>query len=267
MKSIDEKGFLSKKILNWIDKHRREYHEWFSLIDNINILGQRLMLSLEPPSGDGQRVIVTILFARILSHFQGVVILAERGMVAEARSILRGMLDATFAGVALSKHKNLLQMFIDDDLYQRIKGMNSIIALPKNIKKKHRIGNTKLKKQIAEIQKEIDGKNIKPLTTEFLAQKAGMLPYYNSLFVMLSSSTHSRARDLEQYLADNDYSDIEALHWGPDVSDLNYVLQPACELLFKAARAVSDLFNGSELDEKFQKQWDIYNELITSKAT
>lgn len=265
MKSIDEKGFLSKEIQNWIDKHRNEHKEWFSLIENINILAQKLMLSLEPLTDDGQKVIVTILFARILSHFQGVVLLAERGMVPESRSLLRGMLDATFAEVALSKHKNLVQVFVDDDLWQRIKCMNSFMALPKTIKKHHRIGNTKLKNQVNEIQKEIDEKNIKPLTTEFLAQKAEMLPYYNTLFVMLCSSTHSRARDLEQYLVDKESSEIESLRWGPDAANIEDILQPACDLLFIAARGISNLFNGSELDDEFQEQSDIYQELIGRK--
>lgn len=265
MKKIDEKGFLSEEIQGWIDKYRGDYKEWFDLIESINAIGQRLMLSLEPPANDGQKIIVTILLARILAHFQGVVLLAERGMVPESRTLLRGMLEATFAEVALSKHKNLVQVFVDDDLCQRIKCMNSFMALPKKIKKKHRIGNSKLKNHVVEIQKEIDEKKIKPLTTEFLAQKADMLSYYNTLYVILCSSAHSRARDLERYLVDKDSSEIESLHWGPDITNLEDIFQPACELIFLAARAVANLFNGSELDEKFQEQWNIYLELIGEK--
>jgi len=262
MGSINEKGFLSEEIQAWIDKHRGDYREWFALSESISSLGQKLMLLVKPPVDDGQKVLVTMLFSRILSHFQGIVLLTERGMVAEARSLLRGMLDATFAEIALSKHKNLVEAFVNDDFYQRIKCLNSFMALPKKIKKKHRIGNAKLKELAEDIQKEIDKKQIKPLTTEFLAQKAEMLGHYNTLFVLLSSSTHSRVKDLEQYLGDKDVTGLDTLRWGPDVTNLDEILMPACDLLFIAARAVSNLFNGFELDKEFQDHWNLYEKLI-----
>lgn len=266
MNSINEKGFLSEDIQHWIEKHRKDYSEWFCLSENISSISQRFLLSLKPPVGDGQKVISTILFSRILSHFQGVILLTERGMVTEARSLLRGMLDATFACVALSKHESLVEEFVNDDLWQRLKCLNSFRALPKAIKKQHRIGNTKLIKQAENLQKEIDEKQIKPLTTEYLAQKAEMLSHYNTLFVLLSSSTHSRVRDLEQHLGNEAIDKFDTLFWGPDVSGLNEVLFPACELLFIAAKGISNLFIGSEFDKEFQEQWEKYEKLIKNAA-
>jgi hypothetical protein len=266
MSSINKKGFLSDDIHHWIEKHRKHYNDWFSLSENVSSISQKFLLSLKPPSDDGQKVISTILFSRILSHFQGIVLLTERGMATEARSLLRGMLDATFACVALSKHKSLVEEFVNDDLWQRLKSINNFRALPKAIKKKHRIGNAKLKKLAEDLQQEIDEKQIKPLTTEYLAQKAEMLSHYNTLFVLLSSSTHSRVRDLEQHLGDEKIDKLNTLLWGPDVSGLNEILFPACELLFIAAKGISNLFNGSEFDKEFQEQWEKYEKLIGNSA-
>jgi hypothetical protein len=261
MDSINERGFLSGEIKAWIDKHRGDYREWFHLSESISALGQKLMLSLNPPIDDNQKLLVSILFTRIVSHFQGVVLLIERGMVAEARSLLRGMLDATFAEVALSKNEDMVKAFIDDDFYQRLKCLNSFMALPRNIKKRHRVGNARLKKIVEGIKKKIDEDQIKPLTTEFLAQKAGMLGHYNTLFVLLSSSTHSRVMDLQQYLGEEDAVDLDDLLWGPDVKELDEILHPACELVFISARAVSNLYKGSALDTKFQEQWSVFEKL------
>ena len=266
MGSIEEKGFISEKIQPWIKKHREEYQEWFRLSENINSLGQKLMLSHEPPVDDGQKTIVMILFSRILSHFQGIVLLTERGMVAEASSLLRGMLDATFSIVASSKDKEIAKAFVYDDFFQRMKNLRSIIALPKETKKKLRVKNKNLEKQIEEIQKEIDNKQIKPMTSEFLAQKAGMLGYYNTYFVLFSSSIHSRVRDLEEkFFYDEEGERPNRLRWGPDVTDLDDILEPACDILFKAAHAVLRLFQDSKLDEQFQYQWILYEKLIGKK--
>jgi len=211
MGTIEEDGFLSEDIQEWIGKHRRENKDIFNLCSDLNTLCQKLLLSLKPKKDDSQKVIVTILFIRILSHFQGINILTERGMLAEARSLLRGMLDATFAAVALAKHQELVTEFVNDDHWQRLKCLNSFGNLPKKIKKRHRVGQNKLKELKESIQKEIDDKEIKPLTSEYLARKADLLFYYNTLYVILSSSIHSRIRDMDQYFDEGDINEQEAL--------------------------------------------------------
>ena len=112
------------------------------------------------------------------------------------------------------------------------------------------------------IKQEINEKEIKPLTSEYLAQKADMLRYYNTLFVLLSSSIHSRVRDMGQYLEDKSLEELQSFSWGPDVSGLDDILMPACEILFIAARAVTDLFKFSNFDDAFQSKWNTFTELI-----
>lgn len=266
MGTIEEDGFLSEDIQTWIEKHHSENDPIFNLCTRINKLGQKLLLSLEPEKSDGQKILAAVLFSRVISHFQGIYILTERGMVAEARSLLRGMLDATFATVALAKNEDLVPEFVNDDLWQRLKCLNSFGNLPKQIKKRHRMGNNKLKKLAEAIQKEIDEKNIKPLKSEYLAQKADMLGHYNTLFVILSSSIHSRVRDMEQYLGEGEFDELEALKWGPDVDGLDSILLPACDCIFIAARNITKLFDIQYLHDSFQENWYVYEKLLGNTA-
>jgi hypothetical protein len=186
-------------------------------------------------------------------------------MVVESRSLLRGMLDATFALVALAKHADLLTAFVHDDLHQRLKLVNSMMSLPRTIKKRHGTGAKKLQKLADEITAEIEKEKAKPLTSEYLAQKSGMTAHYNTLFVLLSSSTHSRVRDMERHLELDDEKNIEGLMWGPDVKDVDSVLIPAIENLFICVRAVNDLFAYRKADEALETNWKTYNELMRSE--
>ncbi len=261
MPNIEQAGFLSPQITDWINKHRAEHSEWFALAEKVNAICQRLMLALEPPIDDEQKVLVALLFSRVLSHFQGVVLLIERGMVAEARSLLRGMLDATFAQVALSKHAELVKEFVDDDMSQRLKHVNCIRALPKELKKHHGFSEKELTKLADELKCEIDKRQIKPLRSEYLAQKAEMLTHYNTLFVMLSSSTHSRVRDMVRHLDLGESKEHHQFKWGPDAPNLDELVMPACDCLFVAARAASSLFACHSFDAELQESWDSYQGL------
>jgi hypothetical protein len=260
--TLAEVGFLSPQISTWIQKHRSENRDWFGLCEELNRLAQTGMLDLEPRKTDEQQLLVVLLLSRVISHFQAIILLAERGMVVESRSLLRGMLDASFALVALAKHVELLKAFVHDDLHQRLKLVNSMMSLPRTIKKRHGTGTKKLQKLAADINAEIEKEGAKPLTSEYLAQKAGMTAHYNTLFILLSSSTHSRVRDMERHLELDAEKNIEGLMWGPDVKDVDSLLIPAIENLFICVRAANDLFDYRKADDGLEASWKRYNELM-----
>lgn len=265
MSAIEKVGFLSSDIESWIEKHRRENKQYFDLAEGLNELSQSLMLELEPKKENEQELIVTLLYCRAISHFQGAIILTERGMTSEARSLIRGLLDVVFACCALAKNKELVEDYIKDDLCQRLKLVNSFMSLPKEIKKRHKTSNKKLKALAEELKQEIEKESVKPLTSEYLAQKAGMQGHYLTMFSMLSSSTHSRVRDLERYIVGNN-NVPEELIWGPDVSDIDDTLYQACECIFISTRGVLDLFEIERHDDQLAILWGKYNKIGNAHA-
>jgi hypothetical protein len=78
---IDEEGFLSPDITAYIQKHRAPNPDWFQVATDLNRIAQRQFFLLSVPDHDKRAIISTRLFIRGLSHFQGVIILAERGHV------------------------------------------------------------------------------------------------------------------------------------------------------------------------------------------
>lgn len=266
MESLDDSGYLSPSITEWIGKHRASNFAWFDLVERVNRVCQRLMLSLEPPTSDEQRVYVAILFSRVLSHCQGLVLLSERGMVTETQSLLRSMLEVTFATVAIAKHSNVAAEYRLDDLHQRKKCIESFKQLPLELRQFHRLDTVDLEKLSDDLKREIDTKKVKRLTTEYLAQKADMLNHYKTLYVLLSGSTHARIADVVRALEVDEQSEIQGLKWGPDVDGISDLLGPVCDWLFISARNVSTLFANDKYDKELQDCWEEYESLWNSRS-
>jgi len=245
----------------WIEKHRRTYSIWFTFVTEINRISQRLMLALAPPKNDWHRLSTSLVFGRVVSHFQAVVLLIERGMMPEARSLLRSLLEATFTVVAIAKNVHVAQEWYDDELLQRKKRVSSFRQLPLALRALHGIDVQTIDAKIVELEAEISKQNAKKLTTEYLAQQAGMLDYYNTLYVLLSSSSHSRIADFEDHIAVDARDNFVGMRWGPDVTGLDDLLYPASELLLTSAQEAATLFDLKLHCDEIRLAWVRYAEL------
>jgi hypothetical protein len=94
-------GFLSPEIAPWIGRHRTENRAWFSLAMDLNSLAHQELLLLEAPLEDNKALLAALLFARSLSSFQAAILLAERGMTQDARTITRSCFESVFCFGAL----------------------------------------------------------------------------------------------------------------------------------------------------------------------
>lgn len=242
MKSLNEGGFLSSEIAIWIGKHRKENEKWFSLSEKCNSLGQTILLELNVGNKEFEKLLIVLWFSRSLSHFQAIVLLMERGMLFESQIVLRTLVEVSFSLVALSKNQEIAQDFLKDDKVQQLKSLNTYMNLPKHLRSRSKKQNKKIKKTIEELKCEIEQNNYRELKTEFIAQKADMSEYYNSIYTNLCSTVHSRIRDLESHLLLNEKKEIEQLSWGPDVSGLDSVMLAANELLIRCMKQVLQLF-------------------------
>jgi len=83
MSFIDE-GFLSSETA-MVERFRRDHAARFELADRLNRLGMRLLTKTR--TYDAQQQLVRGLFSRAVSNFQGAVLMAERGMTAEAVNV------------------------------------------------------------------------------------------------------------------------------------------------------------------------------------
>ena len=78
-----------------------------------------LVPTIQPNINDGQHVLSACLYRRVLSAFEGVLLLAERGMHTEGLILRRAMLEALFVLGAIWQQPDLVRTYVQNDQHRR----------------------------------------------------------------------------------------------------------------------------------------------------
>lgn len=94
------RGYLAEIMGVFTRNLRIKHAAWFSLVDDANETLQGIAVeSMEQYSGlllADKKVLATLLLLRSLGLFQGSLMLVERGMIVEARVLMRALLETSF---------------------------------------------------------------------------------------------------------------------------------------------------------------------------
>lgn len=94
------RGFLAEIMGVFTRNLRIKHMLWFSLVDDANEVLQAIAVkSMEQYCGlllGDKKVLATLLLLRSLGLFQGSLMLVERGMIVEARVLMRALLETSF---------------------------------------------------------------------------------------------------------------------------------------------------------------------------
>ena len=238
--SIDKNGFLDDDINTWIEKHRIENKSLFDLCIEINQIAQTQLYKLDVHSKEVQEILLCLLFIKSLSSFQGSILLIERGMLTEARVILRTLLEILYRIGAISKNKEIAVAYVQADERNRRKFLNKFKLLSDSVKEAH--GNPELDDLLNTLNQNIDEKDIKELQTQWFAHKAGLDDNYNTAYSLFSSSVHANVRDLEELVIADDEGNIKEILSGPDVTGIPVLLLTGCEALILITHDISKYF-------------------------
>src|SRR5689334_3670416 len=91
---IDENGFLGEQILDFQKEIYQDYQSLFDLCFSLNNFAQRAKYLFEVPVDSQEKKAAACFFIRVLSGFQGTVILQQKGLASEAIVVLRGAYEA-----------------------------------------------------------------------------------------------------------------------------------------------------------------------------
>jgi hypothetical protein len=196
--TIDEVGFLSEEINQWIDKNKIENKDIFDLIHQYNKFAQSIMFEIEAHDNNAQELLIATLFVRSLSTFQASIILIERCLEFESKILIRSLMEIMFALVACSKDKKIADDYILNENIDRLKSIRRL----KNNKSviKGLLDIDDMLKMESKLESEINESNVSRLSVEELSRKSGLHKNYLIVYDVLSKSVHSTARDLSELL-------------------------------------------------------------------
>lgn len=259
---FDKEGFLSAGITTWMTKARAEYVEWFQLADQLNQEGMKLLFSAQPSHGNNKEFVAALLFGRALQAFQGSVLLSERGMGAEARTLVRNCAEAAIAlgNVALSE--TFLDELIADYDKHRLTIANVFLNDPDCMSELPAPQLDKLRGVADAINAQYHPNRPKDINWATAASEAGMTALYNTVYRGISGdAAHVTIDALTRHIKSDADNNVEHLTFRPSSDDLADTLSAGASAILHAMEALGRIFGQESVSNSVSRLGEVWRGL------
>ena len=260
--SFENEGFLSADITAWIAKARSEHVDWFQLADQLNQEGMKLLFAAQPSSGSNREFVAALLFGRALQAFQGSVLLSERGMGAEARTLVRNCAEAAIAlgNVALSE--TFLDELIADYDKHRLTIANVFFNDPDCKSELPAEQLEKLREVANAITAQYHPNRPKGINWDAAAKKAGMAALYNTVYRGISGdAAHVSIDALNRHIKSDADNNLEHLTFRPSSGDLADTLSAGASAMLHSMEALGRIYGQSSVSNLVSRLGEVWRGL------
>lgn len=241
--AFDTDGFLSEDLGEWMTKTKADHRDWFDLANHLNREGMKLLFSAEPSNTSNKQLLAALLYGRALQSYQGVVLLSERGMLTEARTLVRSCAESAIALCAVALDEKFIDELISDYDRHRLCIANVFAndtdcksdLTPEQIEK--------LRETAREIKDRNHPNTPQSINWATVATKTGTTALYNTIYRGISGdAAHATIEALNRHIKSDAESNIEHLTFRPSVEDLNDTLSAGISAMLHAMDALSRSF-------------------------
>ncbi len=263
--SIKDQGFLSPDLVRFIDKHRQDNKAAFDLAGALNRTAQRLMLGAEVKvEGDAfsEKNLAQLLFVRALSNFQGVILMAERGAVVEARTLARTCLETVFALVAAVKmDAAFVDRMVANDMGSKAKGANWLLNRADRADFLQPEAEAGLQAFLDRLRTENEPTG--SFMAEEMARRGGLDGLYVYFRQFSADAAHPMLDALNRYV-DDGQGDVGPIVWGPNcgAGEIAETVVSACCFLLTASVGLNEIANVPGVGDELGAHYDVYKVLI-----
>ncbi len=269
--AFSQDGYLSPEIeqLSRTLRNTEPYRQWFNFADELNRFGIGILDNLQVPRHDQQRVTICALFVRAHQSFQAALILAGKGMLSDARVVLRSAVEGAIAMHAIAKDSTFIERLEEAHHADERQLANLVLNTPDYKKFFSENEITKMERttrNITELEKAREG-NLRRINWADEASKY-CKDLYNLLYRLLSSNgTHTNITTISRFLSFDNQNTLAEIKIGPDIIDMVQVMQMICLTLLWAADPFTEVFQMSENREILQKFLERFPNLPNSEPT
>lgn len=212
---INEEGFLSEHIEPFRQQICQNHQPHRALVYAVNRFCQRVKFDMHVHNRDGQEIFCAALFIKLLSDVQAAVLLLERGLSSQARSLMRVGLEALIILGKLAGSYEFVEAFIRLGEEQRLRLVQAIQRNPAPALDAIR---PEITEEVVREIKRIVG-DIPRASLEQWARDLGLSHFYDTQYRIYSNDVHSKPRALEQYLVTDAAGEYASFNWGPAISE------------------------------------------------
>jgi hypothetical protein len=261
-KSSKEVGFLSPEMGSDIEECRKQNALWFALAEDINRSAQATLTKYQIGPGEisGQHLFGLLLLIRSLSNFQGGLLMAERGMVVEARTLFRCCFENAFwVGALLKDGDDFIHDIMGDEVASTKSKVNWLIRDPSRLEFSGPNARARLQARVEEMEKEWGGK-VSSQKLDDAARRGKLGDAYLYYKVLSGDAAHPSVSAMNRYvqLAQNRFSGVR---YGPFPDEVSGSLNCGCQAMIATGVAITEMFNDTEHNKEFAEHAEVYARL------
>jgi hypothetical protein len=251
-------GFLGDDLNSWRDRVRAELPVSFAIADRMNRMGMRMIHEFPEGEFPEYRVLAIAGFYRALQSFQSVILLAERGAMAEARSMARLCCEAVVVTGGLLRVDGTVEKLYEDHAKHCLSLANSMIEM--NQAANTGADLTPFTQEVTRVMAEYPGKP-NSLKLGSLSAQAGLGKLYELSYRLPSGDgAHITLGALHRHFDKNEREEVVGMIFHPDKSDLRATLLAADAALIHLLGLAQEFMGLDEYEAEMRdllQQWEV----------
>jgi hypothetical protein len=237
--SFDTDGFFSPTLERFRVSVREvpAYKLWFEFADGLNRLGLGMLQDHDVPRHDNQRVTIAALFVRAHQSFQAALLLAERGMLGDARVVLRSAVEGAIALNALANDAGFVDQLVTAHRFNQRKIARLTLNSPdyQSFYSPAEIAQMQATVREVDAEEAAAGKKFGDINWADVAVKH-CKDLYELLYRQLSGDgTHTNINAVHRHMELDAAGQLTGFKVGPTTDDMIGVLKAACLMFLWAA--------------------------------
>ncbi|SFK41909.1 DUF5677 domain-containing protein [Methylophaga sulfidovorans] len=257
--SFKDAGFLSEQSRTGTLSVEMHQTPQYLVCEDLSQLGQSILNRCRIRPDDKNEVYLSLYFQRMLSHFQSILLMAERGMIHETEIMSRCLLETLFNLAAFYRHEDFLEAMTDGDTDQRREVLTRFYLKQLEI---HALTEQEMD-DLERMINSADEINRGDVSTAIKAEMAGLMSEYRTEYAFLSETVHCRIHSVEQDLEMDDHQIIVGIATrAEDTNRLASLLMNAADYLIDGISIILELHKQPEqlahfeqIKRQVQKVW------------
>lgn len=243
-------GFLADDLTEFRKNVRIKHAIDFSHMERTNALAMRILWTLPLADLDDAKAHAIMCYTRAVQSFQGVILMAERGAMTEARILLRALAETLFLALGLFEKPDMLARLQEDHAAHRKGVANAIIDM--NIAGKTGADISRFEQEVKDVRTRY-GDKPRSIKWSALAYEVGVGEIHEAAYRFTSGdAAHATLASLNRHVKAKDGGDLHQFIFKPTDDDLGWTFRAALASMVKLMELAVTKMSASRFEQDLQ---------------
>lgn len=225
---------------------RSEHEPWFVLLEAINRDAMALLFALKPRRPSTEHLLGSLIYGRMLQALQAALLVASRGMIPEARALVRLCCESAIALGGVADIPNFFDLLVAGDALHKSKLINAMTNDPRMVEVFPHGELDRFRSVGAEIAAEYGG-DPNDVNWAAVAAQSKLDGIYNSIYRPMSADgAHISLESLQHHVRATEDGAISSLSFAPSTEALRSTLAAAVSCSLTATEVLSRIFDSED---------------------